>query len=48
MPDITDCNTAGLAITTASLALIATALAVTSFALAYVAKTIKGWWDWRK
>ena len=46
MPDVTDCQTAGIAITTASLALITTALAVSAFALAYVAKTIKGWWGW--
>lgn len=35
-------------ITTLATAVTATALAVTAFALAYIAKTIREWWTWRK
>jgi hypothetical protein len=42
MPDIfPNCEHAALAVTT-------TALAVCAFALAYIAKTLKQWWTWRK
>lgn len=35
-------------ITTLATSVTATALAVTAFALAYIAKTIREWWTWRK
>ena len=41
-----DCNTAGTAVVTASLALTATALAVMAFGLAYVVRQIRSWRTW--
>ena len=38
----------GLDLTTVALALTATALAVCAFALAFIAKTVREWWTWRK
>jgi hypothetical protein len=38
----------GLDLTTVALALTATALAVCAFALAFITKTIREWWTWRK
>jgi hypothetical protein len=37
-----------LDLTTVALAVLATALAVCAFALAFIAKTIREWWTWRK
>jgi len=33
---------------TIALAVAATALAVCAFTLAYIAKTVREWWTWRK
>lgn len=41
MPDLVDLATVAVAVT-------ATALAVCAFALAYIAKTLREWWTWRK
>lgn len=43
-----DCNTAGTAVVTASLALIATALAVMGFALGYIVNQLRSWRTWTK
>jgi hypothetical protein len=38
----------GLDLASVALALTATALAVCAFALAFIAKTVREWWTWRK
>ena len=43
-----DCNTAGTAVVTASLALTATALAVMALGLAFVVRQLRDWRNWDK